>query len=152
MTVRDWLRLRLEPLIGPGAAREFADGLPRDSYGLQFRVRPGGEIGSQGIERIELFRLIHTFNFYLEGIRKAKGSPAKSLDDLVEEWRSQARNGRLSPGLAAIVGHSPRLPKHPSGEADGWQRMPLVDGLLVLPPGPSIEQMYASPVAMPAKQ
>ncbi|HOX07458.1 MAG TPA: tetratricopeptide repeat protein [Planctomycetota bacterium] len=149
LTVRDLLRMRLEPLVGDGESADYCARLPADPYGMRFHVRQDGAVGSEGLERIELGRLVRTCNFHLGKFRELSGRPARTLDELVGYWRELDRRGRLPKGLAAIVGHPPRMPAHPDGSPRGWGAVELRDGLLVMPPGPDVEQMLSAPLAMP---
>ncbi len=149
-SVREHLYMRLARLTGPEVAVELARALPADPYGMEFRLRVDGEVSSQGMDRLELFRLIQSLNVHLGNFARIRGRPAGSLDELQGYFLDLYRTNQLTPGMAGLLGRPPRLPAHPSGDPAGWSKVPLVDGLLKMPPGPTVEEMRSAPLAMPS--
>jgi len=147
--VPELLRLELAPRLGPELAASTAAHLPADPLGMEFYLRPDGTVSSRGLERLELIRLLATLNHYLGTYQQARGGPARSLDDLLGYLRWLADNNQLGAGARAFFKYPPRLPPHPSGSPEGWKAMPIKNGRLELPPGPSAEQMFAAPLKLP---
>jgi hypothetical protein len=154
-SVREQFVAKLTPVLrsgsGPGAepARKLLAMLPADPLGMQFQLRPGGAVGSQGLNRLELHRLVTTINGYLKGFEEGHGRPARDLDELLAELEAQGRAGLLPPGARDFFRWPPaRLPEHPDGP-DGWKHLLLKDGRLAMPPGPTIREMFSAPLDLP---
>jgi tetratricopeptide (TPR) repeat protein len=150
---------RLAPWLGPDGYPDLRIAeltvlrLPADPLGMEFHLRPDGTVHSQGVERLELLRLIKMLNSYLGNFRKKSGRPP----DDIAEFLAYLRSARMGEGARAVFGNPARLPEHPMGpdtwtgnSACSWAAMlDRTSGLLVMPPGPEAAAMFAAPLELP---
>ncbi len=163
-SVRQQFVARVAPWVSPtnqpdtAAAGEIFDRLPTDSFGMKFyvRARTGG-VHSRGIERLELRRLLATVNHYLRIFMEAHGRSGRNPVEFVAYLKEMADAGKLRGRALEIFKDPPKLPPHPAGPGTWLGDSPASwlnmfndqSGQLRMPPGPTAENMFAHPIALP---
>jgi len=133
----------------PAAAIRLLGRLPTDPFGMKFYLRPDGGVYSQGLERMELIRLLGALNPYLGRLGEVRGRPAGHLREFLGFLEAERAAGRLPSGIAELVGRPARLPPHPMGPGR-WEKMKRDEqGLLVMPPGPDAHKLFSAELEMP---
>jgi hypothetical protein len=129
-------------------AEQIAAALPDDSLGMKFYLqeRRDGIVHSQGLERLELRRLLLSLNPYVHRYtRQYRRAP--TLSELDAYLRQQANTGQIPAAARTMLANG--VPPCPLGPG-GWSRIRTgADGLLEVPPGPSFPDMFSAPYPLP---